>query len=252
MLKWLKRSLALSVLSLSGCAVQHDLYSNLSENEINQMLAILRDHDFNANKVSLGKNLYSVTVIEPQIAAAIQLLRQWGYPKRTHTNLGELFSPDELVPTRTSEHVRFIYGISQELTTTLSLLDGIVEANVHISLSSLSDLETNNEANNETSASVFIKYDPNRINLEVLIPRIRTLIAHSLPELSEDTVDLLSQPVEFLDLKAVNEPMRKIGKLQFRAHDVSYVLGFFGILLGINIILLVALVLSIIRTPAEK
>ena len=243
--------LVTTMLLLSSCALRQDLFSEISESEANQMVAILRYHNYNATKVDLGKGLFSVRIIEPQFSDAIQLLRQWGYPKKHHTNFGELFQPGDLVPTRTSEQVRYIYGVSQELTTTLSLVEGVVEANVHVSLSGLSDIGTEDD-NHEYSASVFILYDPDRINIDLLTPQIRALVAHSIPELTTDNVDLLSQPVDLFDFEAQTEDMHKIGNLEFRVDDVPYVFGFFAVLIGINFLLLLGLLVAIIRSHSRK
>src|SRR3954467_3214470 len=77
-------------LALAGC--QQDVYSNLSEIEANQMLAILTANGISVDKVSKGaKEGFTIGVDRRDMLRSIALLRDAGYPKNTHVPLSKTF-----------------------------------------------------------------------------------------------------------------------------------------------------------------
>ncbi|MCG7587240.1 type III secretion system inner membrane ring lipoprotein SctJ [Photobacterium sp. OFAV2-7] len=181
-LRWLL--IALVVCLLQGC--KDNLYSNLSEQDANQMLALLLNHGVDAEKQGASSDTISLKVEKTQFAYAVELLKQNGYPRERFSTVEDLFPQDGLVATPTQEKARFVYALSQALAETLNQIDGVISARVHLVVP-----ETVRGATlKPSSAAVFIKHAQNT-DVGQLIPQIKSLIQNSIEGLKYDDVQVV-------------------------------------------------------------
>jgi len=175
------------VLALALGACRTDLYTKQNESDANDMVAALREHGVDAEKRTpdSGKS-WSVTVDEDEIVRSMAVLRSAGLPAERHSNLGELFKKEGLISTPTEERVRFVHGVTEELSNTLVHIDGVIAARVHIVLPQNDPLSASPKP---SSASVFVKYRPDA-NLSSLVPPIKNLVARSVEGLVYDNVSV--------------------------------------------------------------
>jgi type III secretion protein J len=173
------------VLALAGC--QQDLYSSLTEVEANQMLAILIASNISADKVPKGKDGFSLAVDSKDMLRAIAVLNDSGYPKNTRDSIGKVFQKSGIMSSPFEERVRYIYALGEDVAQTLSSIDGVVTARVHIVLPDAPQL---GQPVKPSSAAVFIKHRPG-VDLDFFVPQIRRLVSSAIEGLQYSAVTVV-------------------------------------------------------------
>ncbi len=220
------------LLLLTGCSVQ-PLYTNLSEKEANEMLAILMANQIKSTKTTGAENTWNVNVDSRQFAESVGVLNEAGYPKDSFTSMGDIFKKSGLVSSPLEERVRFMYALSEKLSETLTHIHGVVTARVHIVLP---ENDPYSEKLMPSSASVFISYLPH-VNVEEFVKDIKQLVTNSIEGLSYDKVTVVlfpsASPKERLPITTIqeNNAYREILNIKIAAESVRDFWLFLGILL---------------------
>lgn len=174
--------LVLMCLLIAGCKAV--VYSNLNEKDANEIIYVLFSNGITAER-RLVDETYSVLVENDRLPFAISTLKINGLPKAKFASIGEMFGGEELVRTPFHEHARFIHAISQELAKSISEIEGVMTARVHIMLPEKSAISK--KRIEQSSAAVFV-YTDNLTLRNSLPPIIKTLISHSVDGLDYDGV----------------------------------------------------------------
>ncbi|MFK0571412.1 type III secretion system inner membrane ring lipoprotein SctJ [Endozoicomonas sp.] len=188
-------------LFLLGCKVE--LYSGLDEREGNEMLAILIDNDIPSKKMVDKDKVVTIMIDGGDVSRAVNVLNSLGFPKEKYSSIGDIFPKDGLISSPTEERARYTYSMSQELSATLSKIDGVLIARVHVVLPQEQDSLT--DVNYPSSASVFIKYTPD-LELAGLIPKVKTLVANSIEGLSLEKISVSLFPATRLNSGSFARP----------------------------------------------
>jgi type III secretion protein J len=191
---------------LSGCGKTVDLQGALNDTDANEIVTTLHRHGIDAKK-RITKEGVTLTVRDEDISRATDVMRAAGLPRRSLSGLGQVFKKEGMISTPLEERVRYIHGLSAELEFTLQQFDRVVAARVHVVLP---ERVAPGEPIQPSSAAVFVKYVP-PLDEDMIIPRIRNLVAASIPGLSGDDTrakvsvvlapsDLVAPAVEWTDV----------------------------------------------------
>lgn len=194
-------------LALMGC--KEVLYSTLTENEANEMVAILDASGITAKRERDTDGNYALKVEGEMVADAVTILRNAGYPRQRFRSLGDVFANEGLVGTPFEERARFMFAMNEELSRTISEIDGIRSARVQVMIPAPDKYAS---VATPATASVALLFEPG-YDLSPLVPNIKSLVAHSVPDLDYDDVSVAMFPVDVMTLPtapAATEPAAKV------------------------------------------
>ncbi|MCM2362738.1 type III secretion system inner membrane ring lipoprotein SctJ [Pseudomonas sp. SR18] len=190
---------------LTGCSDRVELHRQLSEQEANEVIAELADKHIRAQKIP-AKDGVVVAVNANDIGRAVRTLEAAGLPRVARTTLGDTFRKEGVISTPLEERARYIYALSQELEATLSNIDGVIVARVHVVLP---ERIAPGEPVQPASASVFIKHDP-RLDPDNIRARVRRMVASSIPGMSTAVDNPQKLTVIFVPATTYQEQQRLV------------------------------------------
>jgi type III secretion protein J len=171
------------LLLLSACGEQ-ELYAQLSQRQANEMTAVLRSSGIEAEKKPRDGGLFAVMAPRESFSQAIEVLRAHGLPREGYDSLGQVFKKEGFGSSPIEDRARLNHALSQEIANTLSSIDGVVTARVHLSLPERDPLA---DKAAPSSASVFIKHRAG-VDLNARVGNIKSLVINALPSLPYDNV----------------------------------------------------------------
>jgi type III secretion protein J len=189
-----------TALLLSAC--QNDLYSGLNEDDANEMLALLMHDGLSAAKVRAKDGTTSIVIDAAQFATAVDVLKAHGLPRTKFASINDVFQPTGLIASPVQEQARYIWAIGQELSKTVSQIDGVLTARVQVVLP---DNDLMKRETTPSSASVFIRYDEGS-QASALVSQIKSLVANSVQGLTYDKVSVTLVPVPHVELPPAQPP----------------------------------------------
>jgi len=179
----------LAALFLCGCDTSVQLFAGMSERDANEVVASLGGAGIDAHKIP-GKDGVTIEIPQASVARAIAHLEEEGLPRERRSSMGEVFRKEGLISSPLEERARYLWALSQELSETVSEIDGVVRARVHVVLPERS---TGGDPPMPSSAAVFVKYRRGAM-LDESVPQIRRLVASSIPGLQADKVTVVLVP----------------------------------------------------------
>jgi len=170
---------------LTACG-ESVLLSALPEEEANEVIAVLNRSGIKSGKVS-SRNGVDVMVSPDDLANATDVLNRAGLPRAQSPGLADLFKKEGMISSPGEERVRYMYGLSEELSRTLRRIDGVISARVHVVLPGNDPL---GKQGPPSAASVLVRHAPES-DITALVPKIRDLVAHSVEGLAADRVSVV-------------------------------------------------------------
>lgn len=175
---------------LAACAGDVELMAAMPEAEANEVLAALLDAGIRVEKIPGKEGNVSLRVEKGQVARAVDTLRARGLPRERFARMGEVFKKEGLISSPLEERARYLWALSQELAATISQIDGVITARVHIVLP---ERGSAGDPSIPSSASVFVKHQPG-FSLEPVLPQVRRLITTAIPGLASEKVSVVLVP----------------------------------------------------------
>jgi type III secretion protein J len=181
---------ALAGLLLAGCGGA-PLYSDLDEQQANEVTAALQGAGIDADKVpSPSKKGWVVEVGRNNFPRAMRVLHDSGLPRARYASMCEIFKKEGFASSAIEERARYQCSLEQEIAHTLSQIPGVVDARVHIALPERDPLGGDSKVssasvmiferpgsdlrNNETAIKVTVKDgvqgldDPNKVTVKFI------------------------------------------------------------------------------------
>ncbi|WP_295031906.1 type III secretion system inner membrane ring lipoprotein SctJ [Shewanella sp.] len=223
------------IIMLTAC--QTELYKGLSQKEGNEMLAILLIAGVSTQKLPDSEDKVKLMVEESQLSLALATLKSQGYPKDKFVSLEDIFPDEGLISSPLEERARLMFAKSQEISSTLSQIDGVITARVHIVKPEEKRTRGRNREIN-SSASVFIKHAPD-IEIESLVPQIKLLVNNSVEGLNYDRISVVLVPARQSRLISNQQKMVHILSIKMTASSenrfIGFIVCFIIMLIGTNL-----------------
>ena len=174
-------------LLLVACSSRVELMASMPEGEANEVMAALQNAGIEAHKIPGKEGKVGLTLDASQVGRAVDLLRAKGLPRERFAGMGEVFRKEGLISSPLEERARYLYALSQELGATLTQIDGVIVARVHVVLP---ERGSPGDPNTPSSAAVFIKHQSG-YNLDTVLPQVRRLVTNSIPGLTPEKVSIV-------------------------------------------------------------
>ena len=171
---------------LAGCDKDVALHSQLEERQANLVMAALLDDGIACHKVPGEEGLWNVLIAEPDFAKATNLLERKGLPRRSYQGVSEVFKKTGMVSSPSEERIRFMDALAQDLSRTISGIDGVIDARVHVVLPENDPFAKHTLP---SSAAVAIR---SRWNADIadLVPSIKNLVKNSIEGLKYEKISV--------------------------------------------------------------
>ncbi|XTZ39290.1 type III secretion system inner membrane ring lipoprotein SctJ [Salmonella enterica] len=178
-----------TVTVLAGCHDQK-LLDNLTQEQANQVLAILQQHNIAAQKDGTLKAGYTVTVTPSESTAALSIINQYQLPWAAEVQIGQAFPDSSLVASPNAEQARVLSLQEQRLEQSLRIIAQVVNARVHVSYPAFN---TSSNKKSPNHVGVLISYK-GEIDDNMFISQIKSLIKNSLDDVQYENISVVLFP----------------------------------------------------------
>ena len=169
---------------LVGCDKESTLHSGLPERQANLVMAALLDAGIDCHKTPGDEGTWNVSVVESRFADAVNLLEEKGLPRRNFNGVAEVFKKTGMISSPTEERIRFMDALAQDLSRTISGIDGVVDARVHVVLPE-NDPFARNTLPSSAAVAIRSRWDS---DVTDLVPSIKGLVKNAIEGLAYEKI----------------------------------------------------------------
>ena len=175
-----------AALLLAGCDKETTLHAGLAERQANLVMAALLDAGISCHKTPGEEGTWDVSVVESRFADAVNLLNKAGLPRNDHMGIGEVFKKTGMISSPSEERIRFMDALAQDLAKTISGIEGVVDARVHIVLPE-NDPFARHAMPSSAAVAIRSRWDA---DLTDVIPSVKGLVKNAIEGLSYDKIQV--------------------------------------------------------------
>ncbi|MCT2387402.1 type III secretion system inner membrane ring lipoprotein SctJ [Erwinia pyrifoliae] len=172
--------------SISGCN-NEKLLENLTQEQTNQVLAILQQHNISAQKSGAVKDGFAISVSQQENTAALSIINQYQLPWSAEIQIAQAFPESALVASPNAEQTRVLSLLEQRLGQSLRIINQVVNARVHISYPGVRSDKGNKTLSH---VGVLISYK-GEIDDNLFISQIKSLIKNSLSDVRYENISVV-------------------------------------------------------------
>ncbi len=181
---------AAALLLIAGCGKETTLHSGLEERQANLVMAELLSNDISCHKVAGDENTWNVMIEESDFAEASKLLESKGLPRREFNGVAEVFKKSGMVSSPSEERIRFMDALAQDLSRTITLIDGVIDARVHVVLPD-NDPFARKKLPSSAAVAIRTRWDADMTDI---VPSIKNLVKNSIEGLQYDKISVTLFP----------------------------------------------------------
>lgn len=178
-------AVAIIALSLAGC--EREVYRNLTQRDANEMVAVLSQQGISATRDGGEGGQYRLMVDERDFSRAVELLSTAGYPRDTYRSIEDVFPGDKMIQSPFEQRARLSFALSQELARSVSLLDGVVFARVHVVVP---ETDLRGQPQGKPSAALVIRHRAGA-DTAALAAQAKAIVSAGLPSLDYKDVSVV-------------------------------------------------------------
>ena len=174
----------LMAVGLAGCEERTTLFSGLEEAQANAVMAALLGSGIAADKAPGDEGTWNVTIDKSKFAEAASLCESRGLPRRRFNGVGEVFKKTGMVSSPSEERIRFMDAIAQDLSHTISMIEGVVDARVHVVLPE-NDPFAKNALPSSAAVAIRSRWDA---DLTDAVPQVKSLVKNAIEGLAYEKI----------------------------------------------------------------
>ncbi len=183
-------ALIVTALLLAGCDKETTLHSGLEERQANRVMAELLGAGISCHKTAGEENTWNIMILESDFAEAATLLESKGLPRRDFKGVAEVFKKSGMVSSPSEERIRFMDALAQDLSRTITTIDGVVDARVHVVLPD-NDPFARKKLPSSAAVAIRSRWDA---DLTDIVPSVKNLVKNAIEGLQYEKISVTIFP----------------------------------------------------------
>lgn len=173
---------------LAGCS--ENVLSALNQRDARDAQLVLERAGITVTVLTEDDSTFAISVDGKDHARAVELLAEAGLPRQARSTVADLFPGDGFLVTPFEQKARMAFAVEQQLAETLSALDGVASARVHVVLP-----EDNGRGlvKEKARASALLQYRQGA-DLPDIELKSRAILLNSIRGLAYEDVSVVTSP----------------------------------------------------------